>query len=76
MSTRQFHYEVVPGGIQLQMLLEQKGLLWGKTNTSDVPLSHWCSDNQLNIVLFCCQTLISTIFILQLLVDLMLQMIL
>ena len=50
MSTRQFHYEIVPGGIQLQMLLEQKGLLWGKTNTSDVPLSDWCSDNQLNIV--------------------------
>ena len=31
MSSRQFHYEIVPGGIQLQMVSEQKGLLWEVT---------------------------------------------
>lgn len=50
MSSRQFHYEIVPGGIQLQMVSEQKGLLWEKTKIIDIPLSDWCSDNQLNIV--------------------------
>ena len=50
MSARQFHYQLVPEGIRLQMLSEQKGPLWAKTKTIDIPLPDWCSDNQLNIV--------------------------